>query len=75
MRPDGRRLRRHAEKEGDVDKVIVAILAIAVFIVGAICAVALFLTAGTAYGCYAALKNYAKAFMNHVAFEKPPGKP
>ena len=58
-----------------MDKVIVAVLSIALFIAGTICAVALFMTAGTLYGCYAAIKNYATAFMDNVAFEKPAKRP
>ena len=58
-----------------MDEAIVAILGIVLFIVGAICAIALFMTAGTVYGCYAAIKNYATAFMDNVAFEKPTKRP
>ena len=52
-----------------------AILLVLLFIAGTICAIALFLTVGTAYGCLSAIANYGRAFRDNVKFEHPPRAP
>jgi len=58
-----------------MEEVFGAILMVLVFLAGAFCAVVAFLTVGTAYGCFSAISNYAKAFRDNVKLEQPPGKP